>query len=149
MSSRVIVSVPRSLILHLPVKHTVGNWYMYVYKYLVLFVCIFYRHYTMVSVSIPILQLRVSLHQLQVLRSVLDSLSPSSGKEDEEEGRGRENGDKEGKEKGESATEERKVLVFQDDLRNGSLAIEEQAEEGTYVSTRRERVNSQLFPIAN
>ena len=103
----------------------------------------------MVSVSIPILQLRVSLHQLQVLRSVLDSLSPSSGKEDEEEGRGRENGDKEGKEKGESATEERNVLVFQDDLRNGSLAIEEQAEEGTYVSTRRERVNSQLFPIAN
>ena len=84
----------------------------------------------MVSVSIPILQLRVSLHQLQALRSLLDSLSPSSGKEDDEEGRGRENGDKEGKGKEESATEERNILVFQDDLRNGSLTIEEQAGEG-------------------
>ena len=84
----------------------------------------------MVSVSIPILQLRVSLHQLQALRSVLDSLSPSSGsKGDDEEGRGRENGDKEGKGKEESATEERNILVFQDDLRNGSLTIEEQAGE--------------------
>lgn len=96
----------------------------------------------MVSVSIPILQLRVSLHQLQALSSVLNSVSPSSVKEDEKESRGRENWDKEGKGKGESATEERNVLVFQDDLRNGSLAIEEQTGEGMYASTRRERVNS-------
>ena len=130
MCTHVTVSASRSLILHLLVRHTVYRPLVHVHVYLVLFVCTFCRHYIMVSVSIPILQLRVSLHQLQALRSLLDSLSPSSGKGDDEEGCGRENGDKEGKGKEENATEERNILVFQDDLRNGSLTIEEQAGEG-------------------
>lgn len=84
----------------------------------------------MVGVSIPILQLRVSLQQLQVLRSVLNSLSPSAKKEDEVEESGRVQGAREGEGKVNNVSEERRVLVFQDDLRNGSLTVEEQAGEG-------------------
>lgn len=104
----------------------VGLWYVY----LALFVCAFCSHYAMVAVSIPILQLRVSLQQLQVLRSVLNSLSPSAEKEDEVEESGRVQGAREGEGKVKDVSEERRVLVFQDDLRNGSLTVEEQAGEG-------------------
>ena len=84
----------------------------------------------MVGISIPILQLRVSLHQLHVLRSVLSSLLPSTRKEDEGEEKGRVEGDRKGEVKEEDVAKERRVLVFQDDLRNGSLTVAEQPGEG-------------------
>ena len=91
----------------------------------------------MVGISIPILQLRVSLHQLQMLRSVLNSLSPSARKEDEGDGSGRVEGAREKEGKEEDGAEERRVLVFQNDLRNGSLTIEEQTGEGNKSKERR------------
>ena len=85
----------------------------------------------MVGISIPILQLRVSLHQLHVLRSVLSSLLPSTRKkEDEGEEKGRVEGDRKGEVKEEDVAKERRILVFQDDLRNGSLTVAEQPGEG-------------------
>ena len=100
----------------------------------------------MVGVSIPILQLRVNLHQLHVLRSILNSVFPSEEKASEGGEDRRVEGDREAEEKEEDAAKERRALVFQDDLRIGSLTFADQPGEGMCV--RKEMNGLQLVPPA-